>query len=218
MNLTLVTPPQLTDEPLSTEEVRDFLRLQQIDDEDTMSINRLIPAVREIAEVHSGRHQARKQFTLALDNFPSSRSIFTWPYSTQYTDPILYQFQIGPSFIELLDPLVSVDDFTFAKSDGTVVTLFENTDFVVDTLKHPGVVSTPYGKTWPGDAGAPSSAVQITFTCGYLPAEVSASTKQWMVHRIAQMFTKRLPIDDVRAIIETPYMAELINAKKLWKF
>ena len=219
MNLTLIQDAQAADEPLTLEEAKDYLRLPQEPGEDDNTVTRLIAAVREIAETQSGRHQARKQFTLALDAFPTSQGLFTWPYATQYTDPILYQFKVSPSYIELLDPLVSVDSFAYKKSDETPITMIAGTDYVADTLKHPGIVCPPYNKTWPGEAVFPSSAVQITFTCGYLPSEVPTAVKQGMLLLISQLFEKRIPFETIRFVAEVPFnVTALLSAKKLWKF
>src|SRR5450432_719100 len=63
--------------------------------------------------------------------------------------------------IELRDPLASVDLFQYKDSNGAVTVMAENTDFIVDTSRHPGFVSPPYYKTWPPFASWPSSAMLI---------------------------------------------------------
>jgi hypothetical protein len=39
--------------------------------------------------------------------------------------------------------------------------MLQDTDFIVDTARHPGFVSPPYNKTWPTFATWPSSAILI---------------------------------------------------------
>jgi len=219
MNLTLLQDAAAADEPLSVGEAQQYLRLRPGDDEITLSA--LITATRLLAEEANGRQCSKKQWRLALDRWPNTQNVFTYPYSSQYTDPVLFQFQVGPSFIELLDPLISVDAVRYKTSDGTVITAVEDTDYVVDLDKHPGVICPPYGKTWPSPSQGlwPSSAVQIDFTCGFTPENVPVSIKQGMLLLVSQMYEQRVPFDDIRSVAEIPFgVTALFNVGKIWRF
>lgn len=219
MNLTLITDATPELEPLSVLEVEQYLRLDNLTEADTLAI--LITATRLLAESANGRQLAQKQWRLSLDRFPNTRNVFSYPYSSQYTDPMLFQFAVGPSYIELLDPTVTVDTFTYKTGDGTVVPMVLNTDYIVDLSKHPAVVCPPFGKTWPTTTNGlwPSSAVNITFTAGFTPDTVPTSIKQGMMLLISQMFEQRMPFDALRTVAEIPYsVTALFAVGKIWRF
>lgn len=219
MSLTLAQDSTFDQEPLTTDEARAYLRLASGADESTLKT--LIVAARNLAESANGRQVTRKQWKLTLDRWPNSQNLFAYPYSTQYTDPITFQFQVGPSFIQLLDPLVSVDSVVQKTSDGANSTLTVNTDYIVDLLKHPGVICPAFNKTWPFPSQGlwPSSAITITFTSGFLPAEVPLNIKQGMLLLISQMYEQRVPFDDIRTVAELPYSVTALFAhEKIWKF
>lgn len=217
MNLTLVSDVAVDGEPLSLEDARGYLR--QPPDEDNPDILRLISAAREVAETYSGRQQARKQWDLALDVWPLQPGLLTWPHAALYADPLTLQFRVGPSFIELLDPLVTVDLVTYKKADGSVVTMAPNVDYVVDARKHPGGICPAPGKTWPTDSLWPSSAITIRFTAGPLPDYVPSSIKQGIALLVSQWFDNRVPYEGLKAAAEIPFNVEaLLTHKALWRF
>ena len=153
--LTEASPPQSFSEILTLGEVKSYLRLPDrspVDQGEDDELTSLIVAAREQAEIFPGRDLIRKQFDLSLD------------YWNKYR-------------IELRDPLTSVDLFQYKDSTGAVTVMAENTDFIVDTSRHPGFVSPPYNKTWPTFATWPSSAILIRFTSGYAPTSPLGATR-----------------------------------------
>jgi uncharacterized phiE125 gp8 family phage protein len=146
----------------------------------------LIVAAREQAEILQGRDLIRKQFDLCLDYWFNYR-------------------------IELRDPLASVDLFQYKDSSGAVTVMTENTDFIVDTSRHPGFVSPPYNKTWPTFATWPSSAILIRFTSGYASgspfwSDAGARVKNGMKLLINNWYHNRLPFEKgMDATAEYPY-------------
>jgi len=84
----------------------------------------LITGAREQAEILQGRDLIRKQWDLSID------------YWSQFS-------------VFLRAPLISVDLAQYKTSAGVVTPMVENTDFIVDTNKQPGMVIPPYNKTWP---------------------------------------------------------------------
>ncbi len=132
-------------EPLTVEEVRRYLRLpvlSPVDDEDDDYIETLIIAARELAEAHQNKDLVEKHYRLSLD---------CWPCHA----------------IELRYPLSSVSRIRYRDSDGTWTTLTEDTDYIVDTSKRPGLVCPVYGESWPSFTPWPSSAIEIEFASGY---------------------------------------------------
>src|SRR5436309_2485850 len=125
--LTESSPPQSFNEILTLAEVKSYLRLPDrspADQAEDDELTGLIVAAREQAEILQGRDLIRKQFDLSLDYWNNYR-------------------------IELRDPLASVDLFQYKDSTGAVTVMVEDSDFIVDSSRHPGFISPPYNKTWP---------------------------------------------------------------------
>lgn len=214
MNLTLVedSTPEL--EPLSVSEAKKNLRLET--DEDNDSIQGMILAARLEAENENGREMSKKQWILALDRFPTGLWCGKFLHGGRY-----YVLGTDGTSIGLLDPLVSVDSFTYRKADGTTVTLTPNEDYIADTNKHPGIVCPAFGKYWPTDELWPSSAIQITFTAGHDPQDnpAPATIKQGMQLLVAQWYEQRIPYDGTRFIGELPFsVTSLFRNNRLWRF
>ena len=148
--LTDSSPSQTFEEPFTPEEIKAFLKIpvrSPTDPEEDALVCDLISAARVVAEYFQGRDLVRKQWDLHLD--------FWIDY-----------------FIKLRDNLISVDLFQVRDSDGSYNTLVENTDFIVDPSKSPGLVAPPYNEMWFTFTPWPSSAILIRFTCG-IPHYVS---------------------------------------------
>ena len=187
--LTETSPPQSFSEPLTLAEVKSYLTLPDRDPADPAedyTLSGFISAAREVAEVCQGRDLVQKQWDLAYDYF--------WKY----------QFQ-------LRDPLVTVDLVRYRDANGNYTTLAENTDYQVDTMKHPGIITPKYNTTWPTFVAWPSSAVLIRFTSGYASTsafwtgDAGQRLKVGMLELISAWYNNRLPFDATRAIVEYPF-------------
>lgn len=180
LELTQASPAQTFAEPLEVAEVGAFLRLS--DEEWHLEENTLagmISAAREMAEGLQGRDLIVKQWDLSRDY---------WPYG-----PTWQQIQI-----ELRGPLISVDLVKYRDSGGAYTALVENTDYVVDTSKTPGVIRPPYSAWWPSYAPWPSSSLLIRFTSGMDATDQfwsgpGARVKIGMKMLISEWFSNRLP-------------------------
>lgn len=215
MNLTLITDAAPAGEPISVTDARAYLR---IDGEgDTDQLQAMISAARLEAEYEHGRELARKQWRLSMDRFVSRYEACGYGGRTYAIGAFM---QLGGDGIALLDPLVSVDSFTYRKIDGSTVTLVKDVDFIVDTDKHPGAVYPAPGKQWPDADPWPSSAVQITFTAGVTPDTCPATIKQGMLLLVTQWYEARIPFDpNSRFMTELPHsVTALFRNGKLWQF
>lgn len=146
LNLTVTSPPQSFDEPITLTEIKKYLNLPErspADTDEDALLSSLIAAAREEAEREQGRDLCVKQYDLTLDYFPC--------------------------VIETRDRLVSVDLVQYTDSTGTETELLADVDYIVDAAKHPGLVMPPYGQTWPSFTPWPSSAVLVRFTAGIAP-------------------------------------------------
>jgi hypothetical protein len=221
VNLTLVTDATTQAEPLQVSDAQTFLVIDPSNA--TANLQEMITAARLEAENENGRELARKQYKLVLDRFPTNGHFWNTfgasvagPY---YGERPYNSYAPGDGRIALLDPLVSVDSFTYRKSDGTVVTLAEDTNYLVDADKHPGELCPPYGQQWPTDTLWPASPIQITFTVGFTPAQVPAVVKNGMKLLISEWYENRLPFTGVRFVAELPYsVRSAFQYNKLWKF
>lgn len=187
--LTVSSPPQSFIEPITLSDIKSYLKLPMrspADSEEDATLSGFISAAREVAEVFQQRQLIRKQFDMSFDYWPS------W-------------------FIELATPLVSVELFQYRNNDGTVVQMVENTDYVVDTVKSPGVVLAPYNTMWPSFTPWPSSAILLRFTCGFDNAdpwwkETGERIKNGMRLLISGWFNQRIPFEKATGgIAEYPY-------------
>lgn len=146
--LTLTGSPLTYTEPLTTTEVKEWLRISDPSPADAafdVEIDSLIQAAREKAEYYQNLDIATKQWDLTLDSF-------------------------GGGSINLRKPLVSVDLVTYKDSDGTTTTLTVNTDYIVDLKR--GLIMPPYGGSWPSFTAWPTSAVTVRFTSGSAPPKL----------------------------------------------
>lgn len=185
LNLTdwsVLSPPsvQTFTEPLDIAEVLNFLRLDQ-DDAEASMIQADITAARVYAEGLQGRDLVRKQWDLALDYWPCSWSA-----------------AVRDGAIELRPHLVSVDLVRRRDSSGTDTPLAENTEYIVDTSKQPGLIRPPYNAWWPSFTPWPSSAVLVRFTSGLAPdaqfwSGPGQAVKTGMRRLISDWYNNRVP-------------------------
>jgi hypothetical protein len=220
MNLTILQDASSSDEPLQVSDVGTYLVVDS--SSATADLQSMIAAARLVAETENGRELARKQYKLVLDRFPTNThfpGVFGFAIVGPYYGERQYNSDSGDGMIELLDPLVSVDLFTYRKSDGTVVTLAENTDYLIDVNKHPGIVCPAYGKQWPTDTLWPTSAIEITFTAGMTPVQVPGKIKVGMGVLISEWYENRLPFSGAPSAAEVPcWFLTAFQSDKLWKF
>lgn len=213
MNLTLVTDATADQEPLSLKEALDYLRIEH--NLDNAQVQTMITAARIEAELESGREQARKQWRLTLDRFPVGYS--EWMGLPVKVNGMNYWCKADGVKIVLLDPLATVDAFTYRKATGDVVTMVADTNYIVDTDKHPGIVIPASGQ-WPTDELWPTSAVQLTFTAGATPETVGANIKQGMMLLVSQWYEDRIPFTAIRFAAELPFsVTSLFRNGKLWR-
>lgn len=188
LSLTESSPSQTFIEPLTVDQMKEYLSIptefedERGDDEITL----LIMGAREQAEILQNRDLVVKQFDLSMDRWLGYR-------------------------IDLRAQLISVDLVQYKDSTGTVTTLTENVDYVVDTARSPGAIVPMYGQFWPRFTPWPSSAILIRFTCGVLPGsafwnDAGARLKRGMKLLISAWFDNHLPFEKgLTAASEYPY-------------
>ncbi len=187
-HLTEASPQQTFTEPLTVDEMTSYLKLPVLDPPDAARetlVGSFIQAAREQAEILQGRDIVRKQFDRHHDYWPGY-------------------------CIELRKPLISVELVQYRDSSGDFHTLTENTDYIVDTSREPGIITRPYGKTWPSYTRWPSSSLFIRYTSGHDSNSVfwqdaGARVRNGMRLLISWWYNNRLPFANATKLSEYPY-------------
>lgn len=194
LSLTVASPTAQTfTEPLSLEEVKQFLELPQerspVDLLEDAMLGGFITGARVEAERLGKRALVVKQYDLALDHFYPCGS---WRGGMWRGD------EHRRAEIELPVPLIGVDLVQYKDSNGDTTPLVENTDYIVDTAR--GLVMPPYNLTWPSFTPWPSSAVLVRFRAGMTgddPFWSNAGQRVLigMKELISAWYTHRLPFE-----------------------
>lgn len=203
LQLTAASPPQTFAEPLTVDQVKQFLRISQTEEDDLFAT--FITAARSVAEIAQGVDLIPKQYDLSLDLLVGDDYVAGSSYPIRQN---IYSL-VGDD-IRLRYPLRSVDLFQYTDSLNVTTTLTENTDYLVD--KNRAVVTPPFGKLWSFFAPRPTSAVLIRFTSGYSSTHPFWSNNGQMVLMgmrmlIAGWSENRIPFDGALRgqVSEYPY-------------
>lgn len=162
------------DEPLTLEQARRQLRMDDITDDDDFIGELLIPAARQRGEAATNRQFIEAVLELWLDEFPC-----------------------GAGQIEIpRPPLLTIEYVKYLDVNGTLQTLVEDTDYRVIAPAGPkcarGWIEPVYGTSWPTTRGV-SAAVQIQFTAGYGEdgSFVPARLRMAMLQDVATLYAFR---------------------------
>lgn len=168
----LITPPAV--EPVTLEQVRAYLRL---DDDHTLEddlLRILIASAREQAEKRTGRR-----------------------FITQVRDMVLDAFPPDGEAIRLHSELVPAQEVVhlqYLDRNGTVHTV-PAADYALDTVNLPGYVFPAVGVAWPQDVADSANAVRLRVRCGYGTslAEVPEPYRlvRWMLAEVATSYRNR---------------------------
>jgi len=180
LKLTEASPGQAFTEPLSLEDAKIFLKINEGEvDEDDM-ISALITAAREVAETYQGRDLVEKQWDLTLDGFLECE-------------------------IALRDNLQTVDLVRYRDVDGNYTTMTPTTQYIVDPAR--GIVTTPSNVSWPTFDAWPTGAVLVRFTCG--PESVPKHVVAGMQMLIAQWYENREAANS-GSLTEVPFGVKML--------
>lgn len=171
-NLVLVTPPAI--EPLTLDEAKAHLRIDEGLSADDDYISALITVAREYCEEFQNRAYITQ----------------TWQVSFPYWPDYVIDLPLGN--------LQSINAITYKDSKGAVTTLTENIHYVVSTRGVLGKVAPVFGMPWPPFVPWPLDAVTIEFTCGYgdTAQNVPEKIKQAMKLLITHWFERRTPLPE----------------------
>ena len=153
-------------EPVTLNDVEGQCRIVDLSAE-ASTIELMISAVREKAEIITCRALIAKTEVLTLNNFPANRAA-----------------------IKLIKPpLKSVTSVVYIDANGVEQTLSSSLYRVITNVE-PGYIVPVHGQSWP--VTLPELAViTITYECGYLIGDIPKAIKQWMLLNIATLYENR---------------------------
>jgi uncharacterized phiE125 gp8 family phage protein len=171
----LVTPP--VEEPLTVDEVKLHLRIEEdVEDEDGL-VDALIKAARVHVENETGRALLTQTWRYTLDD--------RFPYQRGY-----YGFRDAP-FVLIPSPVQSVSYVKYYNTGGILTTL-PTSDYYVDIASDPGRIVVPYGLTWPGTLYPRPAAVEVEYIAGYAnPSLIPPTLKAAMKLIIGHLYENR---------------------------
>jgi uncharacterized phiE125 gp8 family phage protein len=190
MSILVITPA--TSEPLTTSDVKDFLRVDS-SDEDTL-IGVLITAARSMAEAYTMRILMTTTIEEFYDGFPD--------YSNPRDRDILYLSR---------GPIQSITSVKYVDTLGDEQTVSSD-NYRTDLVSEPARISSDNGWTATKDT---VNAVVVRYLCGYSSSsDVPAPIRQAMLLIIGEMYEKRQ--DSIKRL---PTAAEyLMNPFRVWTF
>ena len=192
MALNITTEP--TTEPLTTQEVKDHVRVDISDDDDY--IDALITAARKSAETFTNRQFITATYTLNLDRFPRGKN--------------------GTVIKLSRPPIVSVTTVKYFDIDGAQQTLVADTDYQVDVLSEPGRLAPAPSTFWPSVQAQRLNPIEIIYIAGYGAAgAVPQGIKQALLLLVGHWYERRetVLVGSISKELEFTTKSLLINDK-----
>ena len=179
----LIVSTEPTAEPLSLQEVKEYLRVEDATDERV--VQPLITAARQFAESHMNRALMQQTFTLTLDavveqNEPLYEGIRTAPDLNYYKNYIVL-------------PKSPVQSVTSVKTydDSDTATTMAASKYYVDTAREPARIVLRTGETFP-TALRVANAIEVIYVAGYTSAyTIPEPIRLGMLQHIAYMYEHR---------------------------
>jgi len=181
----IVTEP--AQEPLSLQEVKDYLRVE--DNTDERTIRPLIETARRWCEEHTGRTLVQttyKQFIDSVrDEIPLMEGLTDGPDLEYYKNYIVLS----------KSPILSVTHVkTF--NDADTETVFASSKYYLDNVREPGRIVLRNGETFP-TALRVANAIEIQYVAGYSSvSQIPEPLKVGMLQHIAFMYEQRGDMGD----------------------
>ena len=172
-----------TAEPLSLQEVKEYLRVDDATDERV--VQPLIIAARQFAEEHMNRALMQQTFTLMLDAVIDQDQPL---YEGMRTAPDLNYYK---NYIVL--PKSPVQSVTSVKTfnDSDEATTMAATKYYVDTQREPARIVLRTGETFP-TALRVANAIEVIYVAGYTSAfTIPEPIRLGMLQHIAYMYEHR---------------------------
>ena len=172
-----------TQEPLSLQEVKEYLRVE--DSTDERILRPFIQTARNIAEEHTGRALMQQTHTLFVDAYdeladPLWEGFRTGPYLNYYKNHIVLPRA----------PVQSVSSVSTFNDEDTETT-FAASRYYVDNVREPSRVVLRQGETFP-TALRVANAIKVVYVAGYANAyAVPEPIRMGMLQHIAYLYEHR---------------------------
>ena len=172
-----------TAEPLSLQEVKEYLRLEDASDERV--VQPLIIAARQFAEEHMNRALMQQTITLNLDTTIETENPL-WEGMRTAPDINYYKnYVVLPR-----SPVISVTSLKTYNDSDTASTMAAS-KYYVDTQREPARIVLRTGETFP-TALRVANAIEVVYVAGYTSAyAVPEPIRMGMLQHIAYMYEHR---------------------------
>tara|TARA_R100001480_G_scaffold30105_1_gene41029 strand:+ start:447 stop:1109 length:663 start_codon:yes stop_codon:yes gene_type:complete len=200
----LIVSTEPTAEPLSLQEVKEYLRLEDASDE--RIVQPMITAARLFAEEHLSRSLMQQTLTLFLDTVVDQNEPL---HEGMRTAPDINYFK---NYIALpKSPVISVTSVkTFDDSDNA--TTMAASKYFVDTAREPARIVLRTGETFP-TALRVANAIEVIYVAGYATAyTIPEPIRMGMFQHIAHMYEHRGDMGEYLQAREIPAMIKMLYA------
>jgi hypothetical protein len=179
--LTIATEP--TQEPLSLQEVKDYLRVE--DNTDERILQSMIETARRFAEEHLGRSLMQQTIHQFIDGYD------------EIEDPLFEGFRKGPfltyykNYITIARPPVASITSVSTFNDADTETTFASSKYYLDNAREPARIVLRNGETFPTSLRV-ANAIKIVYVSGYTsPFQVPEPIRLGMMQHIAHLYEHR---------------------------
>jgi len=193
-----------TAEPLSLQEVKEYLRLEDASDERV--VQPMITAARQFAEEHLGRSLMQQTITLYLDTAIDTENPL---WEGMRTAPDLNYYK---NYIVL--PKSPVQSVTSVKTynDSDTATTMAASKYYVDTSREPARIVLRTGESFP-TALRVANAIEVIYVVGYASAyAIPEPIRLGMFQHIAHMYEHRGDMGEYLQAREIPAMIKMLYA------
>ena len=201
--LTITTEP--TQEPVTLQEVKEYLRIE--DNTDERLLRPFIETARRFAEEHMGRTLMQTTYTMFVDAYdemadPLWEGVKTGPYLNYYKNYVILP----------RPPVTSVTSVsTFDDSD--TETTMASSKYYVDSAREPARVVLRQGETFP-TALRVANAIKVVYVAGYssqysIPEPIRMGILQhiaYMYEHRGDMYEASAPIPPLLKSLYAPYV------------
>lgn len=159
MPLSMIQTVAPTVEPVTTAQMKRWLRIETADDND--DVDRVVKAARIAVESWTNTSLVDATFELKLDAFPPVRR----PVVVDPRQPEISVVSVADILIPV-SPLKSIVSIKYLQDSDGVSTILNATEYSVDTHSSPGRVTLAFDKSWPA-VRREKHAVTVLLIAGY---------------------------------------------------
>ena len=189
-----------TQEPLTLQEVKEYLRVE--DNTDERNLRPLIESARRLVEEHLNRTLMQTTYQQFLDSFD------------EHEDPLWEGVRQGPylnyykNYIDLVkSPVISVTHIKTYQDDDTDTTMAAS-KYYVDNAREPSRIVLRSGETFP-TALRVANAIEIQYVAGYTsPYQVPEPIRLAILQIIAHMYEHRGDMGNAAEAMMMPSMCK----------